>query len=103
MQNVAAPPKVAEDKRWAKCPACDAFIYYKRLERNLKVCPECNHHFRLAVPERLEQLLDPGSFEELSGDIGSIDLLGFIDSKPYPARLAEAQRVTGNRDAAVYG
>src|SRR5438874_2931752 len=103
MQNVAAPPKVAEDKRWAKCPACDAFIYYKRLERNLKVCPECNHHLRISVRERLDQLLDKGSFRELSGDITSTDLLGFVDSKPYPVRLAEAQQATGNRDAALYG
>jgi acetyl-CoA carboxylase carboxyl transferase subunit beta len=103
MQNVAAPPKVAEEKRWVKCPACDAFIYYKRLERNLKVCPECNHHMRLPVRERLDQLLDRGSFRELSGDITSSDLLGFVDSKPYPVRLAEAQRATGNREAALYG
>src|SRR5262245_28415112 len=103
MQNVAVPPKVAEDKRWVKCPACDAFIYYKRLERNLKVCPECNHHMRITVRERFDQLLDKDSFQELGEDITTSDLLGFVDSKPYPVRLAEAQRATGNRDAARFG
>jgi acetyl-CoA carboxylase carboxyl transferase subunit beta len=91
------------ETQWVKCPSCDAFVYAKRLVRNLKVCPECNHHFRLRVRERLGQLLDEGSFEELSQDIKSVDLLGFVDSKPYPARLEEARKKTGNNEAAVYG
>jgi acetyl-CoA carboxylase carboxyl transferase beta subunit/acetyl-CoA carboxylase carboxyl transferase alpha subunit len=100
---VAASPQAAEASAWVKCPACDAFVYAKRLVRNLKVCPECNHHFRLPAQERLTQLLDPGSFEDLSGDIESVDVLGFTDSKPYPTRLDEARRKTGRRDAALYG
>jgi acetyl-CoA carboxylase carboxyl transferase alpha subunit/acetyl-CoA carboxylase carboxyl transferase beta subunit len=103
MQNVATSPKIAEKVQWAKCPSCDAFVYHKRLERNLRVCPECNHHFRLSARERLAHLLDEGSLQELSGDIESVDALKFVDSKPYPARLEEAQRKTGNRDAALYG
>jgi acetyl-CoA carboxylase carboxyl transferase subunit beta len=103
MQNVATPPATAEDVRWTKCPSCDAFVYHKRLERNLKVCPECNHHFRLAVRERLGQLLDHGSFVELSADIEPVDPLGFADSKPYVARVAEAQRKTGNPEGTIYG
>jgi acetyl-CoA carboxylase carboxyl transferase subunit beta len=100
---VAASPQAAEASAWVKCPACDAFVYAKRLVRNLKVCPECNHHFRLPAQERLAQLLDPGSFEDLSGDIESVDVLGFTDSKPYPKRLEEARTKTGRRDAALYG
>ena len=100
---MAASPQAAEASAWVKCPACDAFVYAKRLVRNLKVCPECNHHFRLPAQERLAQLLDPGSFEDLSGDIESVDVLGFTDSKPYPKRLEEARRKTGRRDAAQYG
>ena len=91
------------DAQWVKCPSCDAFVYAKRLARNLKVCPECNHHFRLKVRERLSQLLDEGSFDELSQDIASVDVLGFVDSKPYPARLADAKKKTGNNEAAVFG
>jgi acetyl-CoA carboxylase carboxyl transferase subunit beta len=103
MQNVATPPAAAEDVRWTKCPSCDAFVYHKRLERNLKVCPECNHHFRLPVRERLAQLLDAGSFVEMSGDIEPVDPLGFADSKPYTARVAEAQKKTGNPEGTIYG
>lgn len=103
-QDVApAPARAQETPQWLKCPSCDAFIYGKRLERNLKVCPECNHHFRLPMSDRLAQLLDGGQFEELGEDIESVDVLGFVDSKPYTQRLEEARRKTGRREAAAYG
>lgn len=98
-----AADKAAGTSQWLKCPACDAFVYGKRLQRNLKVCPDCHHHFRLSVDDRLAQLLDPGSFEELGDDIVSVDVLGFVDSKPYPVRLEEARKKTGRREAARYG
>ena len=89
--------------QWTRCPSCDAFVYYKRLKRNLGVCPECNYHFRLPVQERLAQLLDEGSFNDLSSEISPVDPLGFADSKPYSARLEEAQRKTGRSEGALYG
>jgi len=101
--EVAAPPRPAQDVQWTKCPSCDAFVYHKRLKRNLGVCPECNYHFRLGVRERLAQLLDEGSFEDLSASIEPVDPLSFADSKPYSERLAAAQKKTGNREGALYG
>jgi acetyl-CoA carboxylase carboxyl transferase alpha subunit/acetyl-CoA carboxylase carboxyl transferase beta subunit len=101
--EVAAPVKTSQEVQWTKCPSCDAFVYHKRLKRNLGVCPECNYHFRLPVRERLAQLLDEGSFEDLSGDIEPVDPLSFADSKPYSQRLADAQRKTGNKEGALYG
>ncbi len=80
MAEVAAPSRAASAE-WRRCPSCEAFVYYKRLKRNLHVCPECNHHFRLRLRDRLDMLLDPGSFEELSGDLEPIDALSFSDSK----------------------
>jgi acetyl-CoA carboxylase carboxyl transferase subunit beta len=100
---VAAAPKQASGIEWTKCPACDAFVYHKRLRRNLGVCPECNHHFRLPVRERLAQLVDEGSFADLSAEIEPLDVLAFADSKPYSERIAEAQRKTGSREGALFG
>ena len=87
-----AAPSRAASAEWRRCPSCEAFVYYKRLKRNLHVCPECNHHFRLRLRDRLEQLTDPGSFEELGEDLEPIDALSFSDSKPYPERIAAAQK-----------
>jgi acetyl-CoA carboxylase carboxyl transferase alpha subunit/acetyl-CoA carboxylase carboxyl transferase beta subunit len=101
---MAVAPKTAiEPTQWTKCPSCDAFVYHKRLKRNLGVCPECNYHFRLPIRERLEQLLDEGSFVDLSAEIQPLDPLGFADSKPYSQRLEDAQRKTGSSEGALYG
>ena len=89
--------------RWAKCPRCAAFIYHKRLEKNLKVCPECTHHFRLSAKERIGYLLDPGSFQEMDADLTPGDPLGFVDSKPYSARIADNREKSGVSEAAMYG
>src|SRR6185312_7439299 len=89
--------------QWTRCPECDGFVYHKRLKRNLGVCPECNYHFRLGVRERLAQLLDEGSFDDLSAELSPLDPLNFADSKPYAARIADAQKKTGNPEGAVYG
>lgn len=102
MAEVAAPSRAATAE-WRRCPSCEAFVYHKRLKRNLHVCPECNFHFRLNLRARLDQLLDEGSFEELSGDLEPVDALSFVDSKPYPDRIAAAQRKTGAKSGALYG
>jgi acetyl-CoA carboxylase carboxyl transferase subunit beta len=94
---------VPEEIRWIKCPRDGAFIYYKRLDRNLKVCPECNYHFRISARERIAFLVDPGSFTPLSNDLEPSDPLGFVDVKPYAVRIQEAQRKTGEKEAAIYG
>jgi acetyl-CoA carboxylase carboxyl transferase alpha subunit/acetyl-CoA carboxylase carboxyl transferase beta subunit len=98
-----ATPSRAASAEWRRCPSCQAFVYHKRLKRTLGVCPECNHHFRLRIRERLAQLLDEGSYEELSGDLEPVDALSFVDSKPYPERIAQAQRKTGFKSGALYG
>ena len=102
MAEVASPGRAASAE-WRRCPACEAFVYYKRLKRNLHVCPECNHHFRLRLRDRLDMLLDPDSFDELSGDLEPIDALSFSDSKPYGERIAAAQKKAGAKSGALYG
>ena len=102
MADVATPARQVSAE-WRRCPTCETFIYHKRLRRNLGVCPECNHHFRLKPRDRLDQLCDEGSYEELGGDLETVDVLAFTDSKPYPQRLAEAQRRTGVRSGGIFG
>ncbi len=88
---------------WTKCPRCGEMLYNKQLERNLRVCSKCGHHFRLRADARLRVLLDPDSFEEHDAGLESTDPLGFVDLKPYPDRLAAARIASGLRDAAVWG
>jgi acetyl-CoA carboxylase carboxyl transferase alpha subunit/acetyl-CoA carboxylase carboxyl transferase beta subunit len=103
MADVASTPERQMSAEWRRCPACEAFVYTKRLRRTLWVCPECNHHFRLGIRERLAQLFDEGAYEEHGGDVQPVDVLSFVDSKRYPDRVAEAQRRTGSTSGALYG
>jgi acetyl-CoA carboxylase carboxyl transferase beta subunit len=85
------------------CPACGSHYREDELDRHLGVCPQCGHHFPLSAPERIEQLVDPGSFAEEEADLRSTDPLGFFDLRPYTERLAEAELKTGEGDAIMIG
>jgi len=88
---------------WMRCPNCEAMVYRKLVERNLWVCTECDHHFRISATERVEQICDPGSFVARWTDLAPADPLKFEDLKPYRKRLdAEAGKV-GRPDAVVAG
>ncbi len=96
-------PKEFPDHLWTKCPNCGEMLFNKQLVRNQNVCAKCEHHFRLGARERIEHLVDKGSFAEQDAALSSGDPLGFTDSKPYPERIAAAQAKSGEKDAAIAG
>lgn len=86
---------------WAKCPGCNSILYRAELERNLEVCPKCNHHNRIGARRRLDGFLDPEGREELGAEMESADPLKFKDLKRYKDRLTAAQKQTGEKEALV--
>jgi len=88
---------------WIQCPSCGASLFRRAAENNLWVCSECDHHFRLDAAQRIQQLVDPGSFEEINGDMAPADPLNFVDLKPYRERIEAARRSTGQRDGVRTG
>jgi acetyl-CoA carboxylase carboxyl transferase subunit beta len=88
---------------WTQCPSCQATLYQKALEENLYVCPECNHHQRVPARVRIQQLVDPDTFEEFLPDLVSTDPLKFKDRIPYSDRLREAREKTQETEAIVVG
>ncbi len=110
MLNWIRQPKYASPERrdvpaglWIKCPRCAALIYRKELERGLRVCPRCNYHHRLSATDRLAIVVDEGSFVQHDEGLVPDDPLEFVDEKPYPVRVDEAQRRTGLPEAIVTG
>jgi acetyl-CoA carboxylase carboxyl transferase subunit beta len=85
------------------CPGCGSHYRDDELAETLRVCPQCGHHFPVGARDRIEQLADPGSFEEEDAELRSADPLGFFDLRPYTERLAEAEMATGLGDAVVCG
>ncbi|WCN78822.1 acetyl-CoA carboxylase carboxyltransferase subunit alpha [Micromonospora sp. LH3U1] len=90
-----------EEQLWSRCAGCASLLYRKRLRRNLDVCPECGEHARLGAPERLRQLVDPGSLRLLPDRLPEVDPLDFVDVLPYPHRLTAARASTGLAEAVV--
>ncbi len=86
---------------WSKCPECNAVLYRAELERNLEVCPKCEHHMRLSGRARLKLFLDRGDWQEIGAEVEPVDVLRFRDTKKYRDRLATAQKQTGEKDALV--
>ncbi len=88
---------------WMQCPRCARLVYKPKVEEKLNVCPECNYHFEISSSERIELILDPGSFVEHFGELSPLDPLDFTALKAYKERLAAAQKRTGLKDACVVG
>ena len=88
---------------WVKCYKCSQAIFAKDLEANLKVCSKCGYHFKLTAAERIKQLLDEGSFQEIDAKIRSKNFLNFTDSKSYTKRIDEAIAKSNLSDAIATG
>ena len=88
---------------WIKCNHCRQIVYRKEVDRAGKVCPKCNYHFPITLAERLEQLVDPESFQEFAAEVVSSDPLQFSDSQRYVDRIRLAQKKTGLEDAIRVG
>ncbi len=93
--------KAVPEGLWAKCPACDAVLYRADLERNLDVCPKCDHHMRIGARRRLEAFLDEEPRVEIGENLEPVDALKFKDLKKYKDRLTQAQKATGEKDALI--
>lgn len=86
---------------WTKCPSCNAILYNNELEKNLSVCPKCEHHMRISARTRLDMFLDEEGREEIGKNIKPVDPLKFKDTKKYKDRIIQAQKQTKENDALV--
>ncbi len=88
---------------WTKCLSCGHVVYTKALQQNLSVCPKCNYHFVIGAKDRIEQLIDSGTFKELSANLSSEDPLNFKGVKSYLEKIKQDQKKTGLHEAALIG
>ncbi len=86
---------------WKKCPKCESVLYRPELEKNLDVCPKCEHHMRISARKRLDIFLDKDGRVEIGADLEPDDKLKFKDTKRYKDRIVGAQKSTGEKDALI--
>lgn len=91
------------DGVWVKCPGCQATVYRKAAERLDNVCPKCDYHFYVPAKQRLQQVLDEGTFQAWDDNLRPTDPLNFSDKKKYADRLKDEQKRTGLSDASLTG
>ncbi len=88
---------------WTKCEECAEILYNKVLEENFKVCAKCQYHFTLSALERIQLLIDNGTFQEFDSQLKSVDPLGFKGPKTYVEKLRLDQASTDLPEAIVTG
>ena len=88
---------------WLRCPGCGEPIFRGEAEKRLNTCPDCEYHFNVSAHQRINQVLDEGTFEEWDAHLLPTDPLGFKDQKAYADRIVSEQKRTGLRDAAITG
>jgi acetyl-CoA carboxylase carboxyl transferase subunit beta len=108
--GIFSKPVFTSDKKrelpaglWTKCPSCGEIVHNLELERNQRICPKCEHHFTLTARDRVELVIDEGTFEEHDAGLTSVDTLKFTGQASYTDRLKKYQKTTGQKDAVITG
>ncbi|MFU0824481.1 acetyl-CoA carboxylase, carboxyltransferase subunit beta [Clostridium sp.] len=85
---------------WIKCRSCGKILYRKDLEENFKICPHCGKHYRMSAKERIDLIVDTGTFREMDKDMKTLNPLGFPE---YPEKIKSSQEVSELNEAVVTG
>ena len=88
------------DGLWTKCPECSEILFNKELEKNLRVCGKCGHHYILSARERIALTVDDGTFEEMDAGITTVNVLDFPE---YDEKLEKWRKGTGEVECVVTG
>jgi len=98
------PRREVPEGLWVRCTACEHMLYKSTVEKNLNVCPECKHHFRIGAETRIKYLTDEDSFQQLLADLKTEDKLGFkCRGTTYKQRIKDEEKKSGTKEAILIG
>jgi len=98
------PRKEMPEGLWMNCPGCEHMLYSSAVEKNLNVCPECDYHFRVGAPTRIQYLVDEGSFQQVLEDMTTADPLDFkFRDTTYKERVKADEKKSGAKEAMLIG
>nr|YP_009316639.1 acetyl-CoA carboxylase beta subunit [Taraxacum amplum]AOV93898.1 acetyl-CoA carboxylase beta subunit [Taraxacum amplum] len=89
---------------WVQCENCYGLNYKKFLKSKMHLCEQCGYHLKMSSSDRIELLIDPGTWEPMDEDMVSLDPIEFHSEKePYKNRIDSYQRKTGLTEAVQTG
>ncbi len=88
---------------FTKCPETGDMVFAKELKKNLMVVPSSGYHFPLSAPDRIDSLLDKGTFIEYDANLSSLDPLNFKGLASYKEKLSQNCEKTSQKDAVISG
>ena len=86
-----------------RCLFCSALLLESTLYEHYRICPSCRFHYSITARQRIQLLVDEGSFKEMYRSLSSLDPLAFSGKITYRKRLLREQRRTGLTEAAIVG
>jgi len=103
VKSAKTKKSVTTEGLWTKCPLSGEIVFNKELEQNLMVVPQSGYHFPIGSRERINSLVDEGTFEEFDAQVKSGDPLKFVDSAAYPDRIKRYEKDSGLPEAVICG
>ena len=86
-----------------RCIVCDFNLKSDDIYQDFRVCSRCRFHYSMSARERIESLVDPSSFGEISGSLISLDPISFASANSYSSSIFQDQRRTGLTEAVLTG
>lgn len=100
LEDTEKQTPVIPDGMWVKCPKCGKALYKKDLDANFKVCTHCNANIRLSARERIDLIIDEGTFEEFDAELKSVNPLNFPG---YEEKVKEQAEKNNMNEAVITG
>lgn len=89
---------------WIQCENCYGLNYKKFFRSKMNICEQCGYHLKMSSSDRIELLIDPGTWDPMDEDMVSIDPIEFhSEEEPYRDRIHSYQRRTGLTEAVQTG
>nr|YP_010921509.1 acetyl-CoA carboxylase beta subunit [Zygophyllum brachypterum]QQV73538.1 acetyl-CoA carboxylase beta subunit [Zygophyllum fabago]WIL95574.1 acetyl-CoA carboxylase beta subunit [Zygophyllum brachypterum] len=89
---------------WVLCENCYELNYKRFLKAKMNICEGCGYHLKMNSSDRIELLIDPGTWDPMDEDMFSLDPIEFdSEEEPYKDRIDSYQRETGLTEAVQTG
>ena len=86
------------------CFACKIDLNNSAKYRNFKICSECNFHFHIPAKERINLIIDQGTFKEINKNLSSnFEQIAQEELENYDEKIKSDQFRTGLNEAVVTG